>query len=175
VKLKALAIGAVLAFASFAVTGAGATQMRLLDDLDFPGEGYCIDVPGVGPTARTDLPLVLHNCLPARKSVDRIAEERDGRIHMPAYDACVTAFGVMNVLPGVPVILRKCGTNESFLPADRFQKFERTRENRLRLVGTGLCLAAGQESDRTFSSEHRWRTLTLQLCATTPLSHSAWK
>ncbi len=174
-KLRALAIGAILAIFSCAAASASGSQMRLLDDLDYPGEGYCIDVPGVGQTARTDLPLVLHNCLPARNSADRLAEERDGRIYMPTYDACVTAFGVMNVLPGVPVVLRKCGAIESFLPADRFQRFVRTTENQLRLVGTDLCLAAGHESDRTFSSEHRWRTLTLQSCAAVPLSHSVWK
>ena len=158
-----------------ALADPAAPQMRLLDDLDFPGEGYCIDVPGVGQTARTDLPLVMHNCLPERGSVDRIAEERDGRIYMPAYDACVTALGVWSVLPGVPVMLRDCGTNESFLQADPFQRFERTTENQLRLTGSSLCLTAGAVADRTYSPTHRWRTLTLEDCAEVPLSLSAWK
>lgn len=158
-----------------ALADQAAAQMRLLDDLDFPGEGYCIDVPGVGQTARTDLPLVMHNCLPERGSIDRIAEERDGRIYMPAYDACVTALGVWSVLPGVPVMLRPCGENESFLQADPFQKFERTADNQLRLAGSSLCLTAGADSDRTYSPTHRWRTLTLEDCAEVPLALSAWK
>lgn len=172
-KLKAIFLS--MWIASVAAANAQGAQMRLLDDLDYPGEGYCIDVLGVGETARTDLPLVLHNCLPMRNSADRIAEEHDGRIYMSAYDACVTAFGVRGVLPGVPVMLRECGADESFLPADRFQKFERNAQNQLRLVGTDLCLAAGNTSDRTFSASHRWRTLSLRPCATTPLSHSAWQ
>lgn len=164
-------------FAMFVVTEAGASgkQMRLLDELDYPGEGYCIDVLGVEQTARTDLPLVLHNCLPSRNSADRQVVEQDGRIYLPAYDACLTAFGVRNVLPGVPVILRRCGRDESFLPVDKFQQFERTSQNQLQLVGTALCLAAGNASQRTFNALHRWRTLSLQPCAATPLSRSAWQ
>ena len=153
----------------------GKPQMRLLNDLDFPDEGYCIDVVGVGRTARTDLPLVLHNCLPLSGAADRIAEENDERIYMPAYDACVTAFGVLNPLPGVPVILRKCGRNERFLEADRLQKFTRTSENQLKLQGTDLCLTGGAVAGRTYSKTHRWRTLTLELCAETPRRFSVWK
>jgi len=149
--------------------------MRLIDDLDYPGEGYCIDVRGVGQTARTDLPLVMHNCLPDRRSTDRMAVLRNGRIEMPAYDACVTALGGFNVLPGIPVMLRPCGTSESFLPAERFQTFERTDQNQLRLSGSSLCLAAGAVSDRTFSPSDRWRNLTLEPCNEVPLSLSAWQ
>ncbi|WP_299775105.1 RICIN domain-containing protein [uncultured Tateyamaria sp.] len=174
-KTGALATVAFLATSSLGLADENNRQMRLLDDLDFPGEGYCIDVPGVGLTARTDLPLVLHNCLPSRNSVDRVAEERDGRIYMPAYDACVTAFGVMSVLPGVPVMLRECGTNESFLLSDQFQKFDRTADNQLRLRGTQYCLTGGVQADRTFSAEHRWRTLTLEECTIAPLALSVWK
>lgn len=139
--------------------------MRLADPLDFPEEGYCIDVPGVGPSARTDLPLVMHNCLPSLPRVDRQAVERDGRILLPAYNACVTAFGVVTPLPGAAVILRPCGVRESFLDAGNLQLFERTKENQLKLAGTELCLAAGPDAARTFSTSDRWRTLTMQLCS----------
>ena len=151
-----------------------APQLRLADDLDFPGEGYCIDVPGVGDTARTDLPLVAHNCLPERNSVDRVALERDGRLVMLAFDACVTAFGVNTALPGSPVLLRPCGVSESFLPSDRLQRFEKTPENRLRLRGTALCLTVGTDAAPTFSPVHRWRTLTMEVCTAVPLSRSVW-
>ncbi|TQV81832.1 ricin-type beta-trefoil lectin domain protein [Denitrobaculum tricleocarpae] len=174
-RLMKSAVSLFLAASLPALADQTSPQMRLLDDLDFPGEGYCIDVPGVGQTARTDLPLVMHNCLPERRSVDRIAEERDGRIYMPAYDACVTALGVWSVLPGVPVMLRPCGTNESFLQADQFQKFERTANNQLRLTDSSLCLTAGPDADRTYSPTHRWRTLTMEDCAEVPLFLSAWR
>ncbi|MEM8821031.1 MAG: hypothetical protein AAGE90_16125 [Pseudomonadota bacterium] len=48
----------------------GVPQIRLANDLGSPGEGYCIDVVGVGRDARADLPLVVHNCLPKRGSAD---------------------------------------------------------------------------------------------------------
>lgn len=150
-------------------------QMRLIDDLDFPGEGYCIDVVGVGQTARTDLPLVAHNCRPDRGSVDRVVIEREGRLVFPAYDACVTAFGVRAPLPGAAVILQPCGSGGSFLPAARLQTFDRTPENRLRLRGTSLCLTVGPDAAPTLSPSHRWRVLTMESCETAPVARSAWR
>ncbi|MEM9277387.1 MAG: RICIN domain-containing protein [Pseudomonadota bacterium] len=175
IRLTSFTIFAIVAFISLAAANQNNPQMRLLDDLDYPGEGYCIDVPGIGQTARIDLPLVMHNCLPDRNSLDRFALEFDGRIRMPAYEACITAFGVFSPLPGVPVILRECGVTESFLRADKFQKFKRNAENQLRLDGTNLCLSAGPVSDKTYSANHRWRTLTLENCTDVPLSLSVWK
>lgn len=152
-----------------------APQMRLVDELDRPGEGYCIDVLGVGDTARADLPLVAHNCLPERASADRIVIARDGRLVMPAFDACVTAFGVISPQPGSPVILRPCGVSESYLPAASLQRFTRTSAGQLRLSGTDLCLTIGEDAAPTFSPNHRWRTLTMEACAAVPLRRSAWQ
>ncbi len=150
-------------------------QLRLADDLDMPSDGYCIDVLGVGPTARADLPLVAHNCLSARGSVDRMAVFEDGRIEMPAFDACVTAFGVTAPLAGSPLILRPCGARESFLPADELQRFERTTQGRLRLSGSALCLTVGPEAAPTFDSTHRWRTLTMEHCTDAAPERSVWR
>ena len=173
-SLLAITLAALIPIATQAASAQNAPQLRLASDLDYPGEGYCVDVPGVGKTARKDLPLVVHNCLPERNSVDRVVVEQNGRLAMPAFDACVTAFGVNAPLPGSPVLLRPCGGSESFLPSGRLQTFERTPENRLRLRGTALCLTVGAESAPTFSPVHRWRTLTMESCATVPLSRSAW-
>ena len=150
-------------------------QLRLADDLDMPGDGYCVDVLGVGSTARADLPLVAHNCLAARGSVDRLATFDDGRIEMPAFDACVTAFGVTAPLPGSPLVLRPCGARENFLPADELQRFERTARGRLRLSGSALCLSVGVESAPTFSASHRWRTLTMERCVDADIARSVWR
>lgn len=143
---------------------AAASQLRLADPLDFPREGYCVDVLGVGDTARADLPLVAHNCLPRRESSDRVVTERNGRLYMPAFNACLTAFGVTTALPGSPVILRPCGARESFLPADRLQAFRWTSGGALQLEGTELCLTIGPDAHRTYSATHRWRTLTMEAC-----------
>ena len=165
-----LAIG--LAGAALAEPG---TQLKLSDDLDFPGEGYCVDVLGVGATARADLPLVAHNCLPERASEDRHVVAQGARFQMPAFDACLTAFGVVRPLPGAAVILRPCGAQESFLPAADLQDFERLSTGQLRLVGSTLCLAVGPEVARTFSATHRWRVLSLQPCARVPRALSVWE
>ena len=151
-----------------------APQLRLADDLDVPGEGYCVDVLGVNRTARADLPLVAHNCLPDRGSADRVAVYEAGRIRMPAFDACLTAFGVVRPLPGAPVILRPCGADESFLPADALQRFERV-EGRLRLAGSDLCLAVGPDAARTFNPTHRWQTLGMERCDTVPEAFAIWR
>ncbi len=149
-------------------------QLRLADDLDFSGEGYCVDVLGVGDTARADLPLVAHNCLPERNSSDRVVVKGGGRLRMPAFDACLTAFGVVIPLPGSPVILRPCGTRESFLPATNLQRFVREENGHLRLEGSNLCLTVGADVARTFLPTHRWRTLTVEDCATAPAARSVW-
>ncbi|XWN30543.1 MAG: hypothetical protein ROR55_24215 [Devosia sp.] len=170
-------VGLVIACCALATAAAqeSAPQMRLADPLDRPGESYCIDVLGVGDTARADLPLVVHNCLPERASSDRIVIEHDGRLVMPAFDACVTAFGVKAPLPGSPLILRPCGSAESFLPADSLQRFTRTSKGQLRLAGTDLCLTVGVHAAPTFSANHRWRILTMEDCRTADLSRSAWQ
>ncbi|MEL6465005.1 MAG: hypothetical protein AAFQ58_08555 [Pseudomonadota bacterium] len=149
-------------------------QMKLSDDLDRPGEGYCIDVVGVGSSARTDLPLVVHNCLPDLAREDRHAVYDAGRIVFPAFDMCVTAFGVVSPLAGAAVILRPCGAEERFLPAGRLQQFERTQRGQLQLARTDLCLSAGLDAARTFGASDRWRTLTMQPCDTTPDALSVW-
>ncbi|MEO1775237.1 MAG: hypothetical protein AAFS07_09820 [Pseudomonadota bacterium] len=159
-------------------TGASAEpppQMRLLDDLDFPGEGYCIDVVGVGMSARTDMPLVAHNCLPARGSVDRVVVMREGRLRFPAYDACVTAFGVVAPLPGSAVVLQPCGGGDAFVPAAQLQLFERTPTGQLRLENSTLCLTVGADAARTLSATHRWRTLTMERCDTASPALSVWR
>lgn len=170
-------VGLVVACCALAAAAAneGAPQMRLANPLDRPGEGYCIDVLGVGRTARADLPLVVHNCLPERGSSDRVVVERGGRLVMPAFDACITAFGVTAPLPGSPLILRPCGASESFLPAASLQRFTRTATGQLRLARTDLCLTVGAHAAPTFSPDHRWRILTMEDCKTAPLSRSVWQ
>lgn len=140
------------------------SQLRLADPLDFAQEGYCVDVVGVGEAARADLPLVAHNCLPGRESADRIVIEKDDLLYMPAYDACLTAFGVTTALPGSPLLLRRCGVREHFFPAGQLQSFRWTSKGELRLDGTNVCLTVGPDAHPTFSPAHRWRTLTMETC-----------
>ena len=175
-RLRLHLLAAVLTLAPSVIAAQTGPQVRTIADLGFPGEGYCIDVLGVGATARADLPLVAHNCLPDRGAVDRVVvADADGRLSMPAFDACVTAFGVGAApLPGVPLVLRPCGGSESFLRAGDLQRFERRGDDRLRLAGTSLCLAVGPDAAPTFNRTHRWRTLTVETCATVDPDLARW-
>lgn len=173
--MSALALALLLTLGVAGLVAADAVpQLRLADDLDRPGDGYCLDVVGVGASARADLPLVAHNCLTARGSVDRMAVLRGGRIEMPAFGACVTAFGVVAPLPGAPLLLRPCGVRESFLLSGDMQRFDHTEAGQLRLAGSTLCLTVGADAAPTFSSTHRWRVLTMERCAAAPRARSVW-
>lgn len=154
----------------------GSTVLRLLGRLDRPQDGYCVDVLGVGLEARTDLPLFVHNCSSERYPDEAVRFENEGLIRFPAYDLCVTAMGVNGVsLPGSAVLLRPCGERSSFMDADALQHFTRHPDGRLTLADTDLCLAVGASSTRTYSAQHRWRSLYMDDCATTPRERSRWE
>jgi hypothetical protein len=36
-------------------------HVRLIDQLDWPNDGYCLDILGANATLRVDLPLFIHN------------------------------------------------------------------------------------------------------------------
>lgn len=178
-KSRTAAASIVLALLFTASTSAAqqVPQLRTQSDLGFPDEGYCVDVLGIGDTARADLPLIAHNCLPAANTSDRFVEERsDGSLYMPAFDSCVTALAVgEGLLPGAPLVLRPCGADESFLPAGRLQNFEKTENGYMRLASTELCLAVGPDAAPTFNATHRWRTLTMERCATLDAEFGLWQ
>ena len=154
----------------------GANVLRLMDRLDRPQDGYCVDVLGVGLEARTDLPLFVHNCSSERYPDEAVRFEDAGLIRFPAYDLCVTAMGVNGLsLPGSTVLLRPCGERSSFLDTDALQHFTRHPDGRLTLANTNLCLTVGPRSARTYSAQHRWRALYMDDCATTPSGRSRWE
>ena len=39
-------------------------HLRLVDKLDRPQDGYCLDIMGSGDHIRPDLPMTVHNCKP---------------------------------------------------------------------------------------------------------------
>jgi len=147
--------------------------LRLVDRLDRPSDGYCLDVLGAGGQFRTDMPLMAHNCK-ADAAPDGLVDLRaDGTLYMPAFDACVTAMGVnRSVLPGAVLILKPCGARVPFLNADGFQRFDMV-DGQMRLRGQNVCLRVGASSDRTFSASHTWRTLFMDSCSA-PNALSRW-
>ena len=153
-----------------------AGHLRLIDRLDRPSDGYCIDILGVGRTLRVDVPIFAHNCKRSLTPDSAIVLTETGAIRFPAVDLCVTAAGVNGrALPGAAIILRPCGDAVPFFESGPLQSFEMLDDGSLRLVGSDLCLAVGDVSATTYSSNDSWRVLSVQDCATTPDARVRWE
>lgn len=150
-------------------------HLKLIDPLDRPEDGYCLDIVGSGPYIRFDLPMTAHNCKPGLYADEAVVLESNGYIRFPAYNKCATAAGLNGrALPGAALVVRECGERSPFLEAEALQRFELKGNGQVELAKTGLCLTAGPESATTFSDEHRWRALYLESCTTADPSRSRW-
>ncbi|RRD58748.1 hypothetical protein EII20_01545 [Comamonadaceae bacterium OH2545_COT-014] len=155
---------------------AQAAHLRLVDALDRPQDGYCLDILGSGPYIRFDMPMTAHNCKPGLYADEAVVWDADGKIRFPAYNVCATVAGIQQtVLPGAAVMPRQCDERSPFLEAQHLQRFIHRPDGRVELAGSGLCLSAGAESARTFDPDHRWRTLSMQRCEDVPLARSRWQ
>ncbi len=153
-----------------------ATQLKLVDELDMPGEGYCIDIVGAGTTMRFDMPLIAYNCVLGLFPDRTVTMRNDGTLFFPAFDGCVTVMGLNErALPGTSVMIKPCGQDTPFLEARKFQKFEKFADGRLSLMGSELCLSAGPDSHATYSQTHRWRILSVEKCNLLPDELSIWE
>ena len=150
-------------------------HLRLVNDLDRPQDGYCLDIMGSGQYVRFDMPMTAHNCKPGLYHDEAVVFESNGRIRFPAYNACATAAGLNKVaLAGAAIMPRACGERSPFLDADDLQRFVHRDDGRLELAGSGLCMTVGNESNSTYDETHRWRALFLSHCDDAKLSHSQW-
>lgn len=151
-------------------------HLQLIDRLDRPADGYCVDIVGSGPYIRFDMPMTAHNCKPGLYEDEAVILEVNGYIRFPAYNRCMTAAGLNGrALPGAALIPRGCGERTPFLEAERLQIFRLHGDGRVELEGSGLCLTAGRKSDTTFSSDHRWRSLFLEECDSVEPTRSRWQ
>lgn len=151
-------------------------HLRLIDRLDRPSDGYCFDVLGVGSNLRAELPLFAHNCKPRLTPDSAVEFTKRGHIRFVALNLCVTAMGVNSrALPGVALLLRRCGRSVPFMDAGALQVFALAKDGRLSLRGTGLCVRVGAVSARTYSAADRWRALYLDRCDTAPAAMSRWE
>lgn len=151
-------------------------HLRLIDKLDRPEDGYCLDILGSGDDIRADLPMTVHNCKPGLYADEAVRLEPDGRLYFPAYQLCATVAGNNGrALASTPLVPRRCGEKSPFLDADALQRFVHHPDGRVELRGSGLCLTAGPESDRTFEPTHRWRTLAVQRCNHADPKLSRWE
>ena len=89
--------------------------LRLVDDLDRPDDGYCLDVLGSGDAVRLDMPLTVHDCKPGYYADEGVTLTDDGTLLSSAYAGCVTAMGVnASALPGSALMLKRCGERTPF-------------------------------------------------------------
>jgi hypothetical protein len=157
-------------------TAADLIHVRLQDRLDRPDDGYCLDILGTGTNLRLDIPLFAHNCKGGATTDSAIIYTGKGQLVFPYPAVCVTAFGVNNtVLPGTSVLLRPCDERKPYFAATGLQKFDYLVNGQFKLRDSELCLAVGNKSSTTHSPLDRWRVLSLESCANTELSHSAWE
>ncbi|MDO5685875.1 MAG: hypothetical protein Q4G42_00520 [Neisseria sp.] len=150
-------------------------HLRLKNDLDRPQDGYCLDIMGSGQYVRFDLPMTAHNCKPGLYADEAVTIMPNGELFFPAYNVCTTVAGLNGrALDGAAVLARPCGEDTPFMRAEALQKFTLHQDGKIELKDSGLCLSAGNESDRTFEPTHRWRSLFVTRCATTKPELSQW-
>lgn len=150
-------------------------QIKLLELLDRPKDGYCLDVAGSGKFIRTDLPLIGHNCKPGLYPDEAFVFEDDGTIYFPESDLCVTISGVNEyVLDYTSLSLRECFEDTPFLNAAFMQDFEYTKDKKIKHKHSSKCLEVGEESSMTYSEKHTWRTLYMKECSQTEAKRSTW-
>ena len=182
-RLPGIAMAAATLLAATCLPGsAGAqarepsrTYLKLIDRLDRPDDGYCVDVLGSGRAIRLDMPLTAHNCKPGYYADEGVSRGERGTSVFPAYDGCITAMGVnRTVLPGASLMLKPCLQRSAFLEGEAMQRFEISDAGEVSLAGTDLCLQVGDASGPTFDPTHRWRTLALARCASADPARSRW-
>ena len=150
-------------------------QLKLINLLDRE-DGYCIDVAGSGEHVRFDLPLLTHNCKEGLYADEAVVHKKDGTIFFAAYNACLTVMGVnQHALPYNALMLKRCNVDEPFLKSTQFQTFQFTKDQRIKLVGSELCITAGDTAKVTYSSAHRWRSLYMQTCSAATAELSQWQ
>ena len=174
--LLALGIAAASLTAHAETSRAGTPgHLRLINDLDRPQDGYCLDILGSGNYIRFDLPMTAHNCKPGLYADEAVVIDGP-RIRFPAYDACATVAGLNSrALPGAALVARECGEKSPFMEADKLQRFTFHKDGRVELAGANLCLTVGSESDSTFEKTHRWRTLYVERCDKADPARSRWR
>ena len=150
-------------------------HLRLVDRLDRPEDGYCLDIPGPPSNLFLDVPLFAHNCMPSLTNDTAVVFMSDGYIRFPAVDRCITVTGVKSALPGSSIMLNKCNPSNPFIDISRRQRFTHRQDGSLTVAGTELCLTVGPQSAVTLSPVHRWRTLFVDDCATADPARSRWE
>ncbi len=163
-------------FGSVVSAAEQAYHFRLVDRLDRPADGYCLDILGVGANLRVDLPLFAHNCKPFLTNDSATQLMSSGQIVFPAVARCLTVAGVNSrAVTGASILLRPCDERGPFFETAALQRFVFHKDGRVQLADSNLCLAVGAESDSTYSPQDRWRALFVDDCDRLEAARSRWE
>ncbi|MGH9145128.1 MAG: alpha/beta hydrolase fold domain-containing protein [Vicinamibacterales bacterium] len=104
-------LAALVIMSGPATASADAGLLRTVQALD-EVRGYCLDIPGVGPTLRLDDPLQAHTCKYGADLDDQRFERGAvrGAIKASLYDRCLTATALE---PAARLVLRTCAGSPS--------------------------------------------------------------
>ena len=151
-------------------------HMRLVNRLDRPNDGYCVDILGTPSSMRINLPLFAHNCKSGLTPDSAVIFTSDGQIIFPSVNRCMTVAGVnSDALPGSSILLRKCNGILPFFETSALQRFIHHKDGRVSIIGSNLCLTVGAISGKTYSPYHRWRTLFVEQCSQADFKRSKWE
>ena len=141
--------------------------VRLVDPLDEP-EYYCLDLSGWGDHLKLEDPLQAHTCK-VRGGADQIFTVEENRITVGDTGRCLqVAVSSGKALAGSAIIAREC--NDSPMQALKLEE-----DGRITVVGSDLCLAAGDESTDASGPSHVWRVLSAERCDSVPAERMTWQ
>jgi acetyl esterase/lipase len=131
--------------------------LRAVHSLDEP-RGYCLDIPGAGPTLNLDAPLQAHTCKERASVDDQVFELTAEQIR--THDRCLTAE---RLEPGSPLVLRAC--SDSRQQRWRFVDGRVTSAARRELC-VALAAVRGEPwgTPRLITPVYRRQALTLAAC-----------
>lgn len=151
-----------------AVFGSDTFFIKLADQLD-EEEYYCLDITGstYSKNLKLEDPLQAHTCKTGT-APDQEFIIKGSTLIISAYDRCLTASGSSgSALPGSAVLVRECDGSTS-------QKFDIKSSGQIEFNNSGLCVAAGEVSQKASGPSHLWRVASLQSCKSTDSRLTTW-
>ena len=148
----------LLALCSSAAVNAEPALLRAVHSLDEP-RGYCLDIPGAGPTLNLEAPLQAHTCKEQASIDDQLFEMTAEQIR--THDRCLTAEALE---AGSALVLRSCA--DSRQQRWRFVDGRMTPAARRELC-VALAAVRGEPwgTPRLITPVYRRQTLALAECA----------
>lgn len=165
-SIAPLTLISVLLFSSAAVADSQ-QYVRLVDPLDEP-EFYCLDLSGWGDHLKLEDPLQAHTCK-VNDGSDQMFSVEENRITVGDTGRCLqVAVSSGKALAGSAIIAREC--NDSPMQALKLED-----DGRISVAGSGLCVAAGDESTDASGPSHVWRVLSVERCDAVPAERMTWQ